>query len=302
MQLARDKVFERLRKLKMGKNTHRVCEISKRHLSAINLSPSSITQLENDKWKVSSETRNTDYVVEKMQEQCECKVKCKECDICPHMYVCSCLDATLHATVCKHVHLVEMTYNQHTNKPISTTETTEIDYDYFTNIMSQEKNPPNLLLTKTKFLQHLTELEMIAKSCTNQEAILAATKHVRAAMSIIKALESQKEEKRLTMKRKHAPNQNMEKQLKFYSTKRKRLVYEQGLTKPSLGESEQCKEKLNTEPIFCGCCLKENDINHDNTTIEWIQCDICSIWLHLSCAQPQLTKPPNNFTCHFCQS
>ena len=38
MRLARDKVFERLRKLEMGKNTHKVYEISKRHLSAIKVS------------------------------------------------------------------------------------------------------------------------------------------------------------------------------------------------------------------------------------------------------------------------
>lgn len=30
------------------------------------------------------------------------------CGACVHMYTCSCLDATLHYTVCKHVHLVQM--------------------------------------------------------------------------------------------------------------------------------------------------------------------------------------------------
>ena len=215
MQLARDKVFGRLRNLKWKKK-HRVCEISKRHLTAMNLSHSSITQLENDKWKVSSEIRNTDYVVEKMQEQCECKVKCKECDICPHMYDMSARVLMPHSMpqcVNMYTWLKWLTTNIPKNPSQQKKQPKLIMITSLINIMSQEKNPPNLLLTKTKFLQHLTELEMIAKSCTNQEPILAATKHVRAAMSIIKALESQKEEKRLTMKRKHAPNQNMEKKL-----------------------------------------------------------------------------------------
>ena len=37
-KIARNKTFERLRKVEMGKNTHRICEISKRHVSHLNIS------------------------------------------------------------------------------------------------------------------------------------------------------------------------------------------------------------------------------------------------------------------------
>ena len=66
-------------------------------------------------------------------------------------------------------------------------------------------------------------------------------------------------------------------------------------------QSEECKkELLQREPILCGYCMKEK--NYDNkTTIEWIQCDECSVWLHLSCTIPKLASIPEQYTCEFCR-
>ena len=33
---------------------------------------------------------------------------CRDYKVCPHAYTCTSLDATLHATTCKHIHLVHM--------------------------------------------------------------------------------------------------------------------------------------------------------------------------------------------------
>ena len=40
--------------------------------------------------------------------ECSCALICSDCGICIHMYTCTCLDATLHCTICKHVHLLSM--------------------------------------------------------------------------------------------------------------------------------------------------------------------------------------------------
>ena len=94
MKIARNKVFKRLRKLEMGKQTHRICEISKRHKAAKILSPTSIESVTEMKWKVLSQSKNTQYTVEKVAQDCDCKILCKDCNICPHIYSCTCLDAT----------------------------------------------------------------------------------------------------------------------------------------------------------------------------------------------------------------
>lgn len=64
IKVARDKGFERLRKIEMGKNSHRICEVNKRHKRALALSPDSIKVLEHNKWMVTSQTMpNTTYIV-----------------------------------------------------------------------------------------------------------------------------------------------------------------------------------------------------------------------------------------------
>ena len=53
-------------------------------------------------------TENKQYAVEKHEEPCNYKVRFRFCHICPHNYSYDCLDALLHATVCKHIHLAHM--------------------------------------------------------------------------------------------------------------------------------------------------------------------------------------------------
>ena len=60
------------------------------------------------------------------------------------------------------------------------------------------------------------------------------------------------------------------------------------------------KQILSREPKFCGSCLKEDDSDYNNDDISWIQCQKCSLWLHLFCTNPKLTIIPQKYTCHFC--
>ena len=63
----------------------------------------------DSEWTVKSNTNEfTVYYVRLENQSCDCKLHCDMCNACVHMYTCSCLDATLHYIVCKHVHLVQM--------------------------------------------------------------------------------------------------------------------------------------------------------------------------------------------------
>ena len=48
------------------------------------------------------------YLVEKKLDNCSCKLHCRSCDVCVHMFSCTCMDFLIHSTVCKHIHLVRM--------------------------------------------------------------------------------------------------------------------------------------------------------------------------------------------------
>ena len=100
--------------------------------------------------------------------------------------------------------------------------------------------------------------------------------------------------------KKISPNANSERQTTFFPPKKQRQT-PITLSKPSRQDSNRCKSKIaEEEPLFCGACFKENDSTHTNVEISWIQCDICSMWLHLSCTLPKLTHSPVSYTCHFC--
>ena len=298
IKIARNTAFERMRKLEMGKNSHRICEIMKRHQSANKLSSTLITPINNKKWKVNSQNvQDIHYVVEKLEESCDCKVICHDCQICPHAYTCTCLDATLHATICKHVHLVHMNTSDHFFSNERTSSDT--DYLYISNVLSSKRKKTDLETAKESLLLKVHSLEMAIRESNTVNALQAVNKHVQAAIAMLEALKEDSD-KILPVKRKILPNANSERQTTFFSTKKQRQT-PPTLSKPSRQDSNLCKSKIaEEEPLFCSACFKENDSNHTNVEVSWIQCDICSMWLHLSCTLPKLTHSPVNYTCHFC--
>ena len=62
IKIAGNKTFERFRKLEMGKQTHRICEISKRHQAALSLSHTSATLVAENKWKVRSQKKTSNGI------------------------------------------------------------------------------------------------------------------------------------------------------------------------------------------------------------------------------------------------
>ena len=111
-RIARDLVYEDIRKEEMGKMSHRKCEITKRHKRAIEMRKScTIVQQSDMGWKVQSQTNKSEFYMLYRSDPCSCKMSCTLCGACNHMYNCSCIDFALHDTVCKHIHLLHMYCN-----------------------------------------------------------------------------------------------------------------------------------------------------------------------------------------------
>ena len=123
LKIARDKAFDQLQKVEKGKNTHRICDINKRHKKALTfVSLALVEGTGENRYKVSSLSRpGVSYFIEKVEDCCACKLKCRFCSVCPHMYTCTCLDACTNTTVCKHMHLIQM--QKPTSPPIETGKT-----------------------------------------------------------------------------------------------------------------------------------------------------------------------------------
>ena len=134
----------------------------------------------------------THYVIEKAQENCGCKLRFTDCEICAHNYTCTCLDSILHATACKHVHLVHMKYMQKDTNSISEDPTLLTDtYSYFTSQLSNKKPDTSMTQTKTSLLKKLKKIEALVTNCQNIDAIQTANRHVQAAISVITVINQQ---------------------------------------------------------------------------------------------------------------
>ena len=158
-------------------------------------------------------------------------------------------------------------------------------------------------LLNSHLIQKILQLRTLVEQCDQVETINTVKTHLQAAITVIKALRLPHASNILSIARKIAPNTNNETQPSFFSTKKKRRRTTNHLSKPSNQQIMTCRKVLRTiEPIFCGKCLKRQDNKKDSVIINWVQCDICSVWLHTSCIELHVYQEgiPPSFVCQFC--
>ena len=103
----------------------------------------------------------------------------------------------------------------------------------------------------------------------------------------------------LAQKRCFPPNKNADKQLRFFSTKKRKLTSTH-LSKPSYTESQQCKSHLlSTDTTLCGVCLQGDDCSEDEL-VDLVQCSTCEMWIHLACAHCEISL--DTYTCNYCNT
>ena len=335
LKIARDKVFERVIKTQKGKMTYRLSEINKRHRAAENIASSErqLSSLGDTSWKVLSTTKQSQlpYTVTKvMTQSCSCSLRCSSCGVCVHTYMCTCMDFILHSTVCKHIHLVEMDKVSKDQEKSSTTANNETvdnfisnEYDHSAvgNETEREANEePDVsslqylskCLVNSKSTDHASsvekavslckKIEVALLECTSLDAIKQGTKHLTAALTVIKSIEINRttdEPPCFPTRKRPAPNANAEKQIRFKSTKKKRISSVTSLSKPDEQQKEKCIEQMDEiDIVVCGLCLREEDRN-SQSLVKWTKCELCGAWYHESCARVN-TDENDTFICKIC--
>ena len=132
LRFTRDKAFEQIQKLEKGKSSHRIKEINKRHGLAEEMMSSGILpiQCSENSWKVASQkTKEKNYIVTKVKEECACLLRCSSCQVCVHMFSYSCADAYLHNTVCKHSHVVQVTLINQPSEALSNDDSEPLEFE-----------------------------------------------------------------------------------------------------------------------------------------------------------------------------
>ena len=95
----------------------------------------------------------------------------------------------------------------------------------------------------------ISELQLLTKECSDK-SIMSTLKHsLHAAVSVVKILLSKKtnNEVSLTQMIQYAPNSNHEKQLTFRSTRKRRPLATNSISKPSQAQVLEQRKKLKEE-------------------------------------------------------
>ncbi len=206
---------------------------------------------------------------------------------------------TIHSTVCKHVHFVHMATTGSNVSPVQAKPQLHPDnITYFSSLLAT--NTTEREQVKIRLQEKLQELKDLVTQCDQTEAINTAYKHVNAATTMLQAVQARGSTITLIRKRSYPPNLNHESQQRYFSTKKRRTTTTSALSKPTIDELNESSQTLfSEEPAFCAVCFKKNDTTN-NETIDWIQCSVCSIWIHQMCLKTNSDRNYCLFVCHYC--
>ncbi|CAL1285296.1 unnamed protein product [Larinioides sclopetarius] len=109
MKLVKYKMLDRLCNILDEEKTELAIEaINICHNEGLELASERITSLSDKIWLIQGEDDEQNIYVMREFETCpeHCGLRCKECDICVHMYTCSCIHSVINANMCPHIHAV----------------------------------------------------------------------------------------------------------------------------------------------------------------------------------------------------
>ncbi|GBN37925.1 hypothetical protein AVEN_224154-1 [Araneus ventricosus] len=109
MKLVRYKMLDRLSNMLDDEKIELAIEaINMCHHVGLEIPSEHISSLSDKIWLIRSEEEEQSIYVMREFETCpeHCNLRCTECDICVHMYTCSCIHSMINANLCQHIHAV----------------------------------------------------------------------------------------------------------------------------------------------------------------------------------------------------
>lgn len=230
IKLVRDHMFQRLKKNIKGKNSYRINLINSSHRKINEFKSEDIIE-ENNLWKIKSSSNSYVYTVQKIStdHHDKCELFCKVCNICIHNFSCTCPDYSIKLNLCKHIHAVSQKVSKVPEIQVERPEDGSL-------IELVSKHNSHQIINKTNNERIKTKLDIlyaaISKTNVTNELALDIEKRLDAAINL---LVKQPDQQRST---KEPTNKNVEKQIRFISTKKKRCSSNNALKKPELLEKQ----------------------------------------------------------------
>lgn len=251
LKLIRDKSVQRIIKLTKGSSSSHISDIHRRHRSALT-SKFNVKEDENKSWTMENETGSY-YTIEKKSILNCCNIVCSYCNICIHQYTCSCADYFIKSTICKHIHYVILNIDiapKHNSSDTSTANEEKI------NFMSALAKQTAVKQTNYSIIKAEVSNTFSALQTANYEDM---DDDVRSQIHVnLKNLNglvnlSSKKIAKDTFKNIEpckSANKNIEPQLRFHSTQRKRKVNPNHNKNPTKEEVEKINNLLSGHDLY----------------------------------------------------
>lgn len=297
-------------------DVHRLTVMHRRHKNATRLNPDSVHYDEDaNVWLFTSETEiGKIYEVQQSNEICECGLKCRYCGICPNLYVCTCPDAVLSTTACKHMHYV----HSKKIKPVENVEeptSRNSDVEYTVEEPTEFPNPAAHLLRSnrgghlnlvTKSNDNLTQCLRILPTIAGVDAQSTIAQKTSELLALMKTLQVGHSSTLPVVKEIGPANKLPEKQPRFMPARRsKRVRTNGGLTKPSRQEAAAVMDEipniLASVEVCRECYNKNLNVVGEDGIIEWISCGVCKSLSHRVCCVSNGLLVDSLFVCKLCR-
>lgn len=243
LKFTRDYTFKRALYLAKDKYTHKEKDIMNRHRCAKQMK-AAIKPLPGGRaWEVFSTTKKKSmYVVMLERDKCaeDCFIKCRECEICPHMYTCECADHLCSLVICKHIHYVAMK-NKQQDAHIPTAEERQAKFqDVCLEINSGQMNrvphDDERIIQRAGVLMGLAESPNLSLPSLNIEQVL---RHINKGILLLQNAILPR-----SIVSKEPANKAAETQRRFFSTKKARKRTAPTYSNPTEEEKVKIKRVL----------------------------------------------------------
>ncbi|XP_067126925.1 uncharacterized protein, partial [Centruroides vittatus] len=217
--------------------------------------------IDSIQWQVKSQSiTNSIYVVEKKNENIEdhtrCKLLCNKCNVCVHVYSCTCPDYEVSLNMCKHIHAVIKIEKETSNRNATNELSCDILADDPNTLFKSVENYRVCISKETKTIDQSSEYCELEKNLNAVHAIVKKRKLNKIQMCELNtflndwlrkiSVESSFNINSSTTCNNIPANKNITKQTRYKSTKQKSKKRDSAysMKKPSEAQKENIQKMM----------------------------------------------------------
>lgn len=225
MTFIRDKAFDHIISMEKGKITAKLSAIRLNHKKSEMVDKYVITETSTG---FNYCRQQSEFIITKLKDNCDCDLRCLKCKICLHMYTCTCIDCSIKYNMCIHIHLACTQYNgklQHVHKIDNLVYNDNNDEHQYAqplkniNLDKEILNPNSVNQEKENLKEEFLEILALMNSNDDVEIVKKYLKSMK--ITLLANMQNSNKQFETSAGKPLNCKRLIEKQNRFYSTKRR---------------------------------------------------------------------------------